>query len=416
MVDETFSLMLKTCNDQAFTSSLKKIKSNLLFWSDKQYIPDVEFLNLQKKNVALRSFISKKTTIFYATGDWSSGRYEMDDMATKFPEINFVLINQGSSFDLWKSWNDRAEPVAYQLFLKTDSIHLDDIFLDNLNHFLVYNQNGERIGNETELTKAVQIAKGMVKTPPKEINKSTLKAIILILAGLLVFFLVLFLFYKYRMRQRLKKQSQEKRLRELQMAAIRAQMNPHFLFNSLNSVQNLIQQNRAREAHLYLSDFAGLIRKVLRNSDKEEVSLDEELEMLEQYLKLEQLRFDFEYRIEVDSEIDKSLFMLPSMILQPLAENALMHGLQNKNGDKKLLIRISKIENAIQITVEDNGIGIQEAQKLKTKSNGIGLRMNEERIQMMKEKYGGNYSFRIIDLFAQGGEGTRVEMIIPEEI
>ena len=138
--------------------------------------------------------------------------------------------------------------------------------------------------------------------------------------------------------------------------------------------------------------------------------------MLEQYLKLEQLRFDFEYRIEVDSEIDKSLFMLPSMILQPLAENALMHGLQNKNGDKKLLIRISKIENAIQITVEDNGIGIQEAQKLKTKSNGMGLRMNEERIQMMKEKYGGNYSLRIIDLFAQGGEGTRVEMIIPEEI
>lgn len=192
-------------------------------------------------------------------------------------------------------------------------------------------------------------------------------------------------------------------------------MNPHFLFNSLNSVQNLIQQNRVREAHLYLSDFAGMIRKVLRNSDKEEVSLAEEMEMLEQYLNLEQLRFDFKYDIEVDDGIDQNLFMVPSMILQPVAENALIHGLQNKTGDKKLSIRILKLTNAVQIIIEDNGIGIKEAQKLKTNSNGVGLRMNEERIQMMKEKYGGNYSFKLIDLSEQNQEGTRVEIVIPEE-
>jgi len=266
------------------------------------------------------------------------------------------------------------------------------------------------------LTRAVQIAKGKVKAPKKEINKSTLQGIILILAGSMLLFLILFLAYKYRMKQRLKKQTQEKRLRELQMAAIRAQMNPHFLFNSLNSVQNLIQQNRAQEAHLYLSDFAGLIRKVLHNSDKEEVSLAEELETLEQYLNLEKLRFDFEYSIEVDDGIDQNLFMLPSMILQPIAENALLHGLQNKKGEKKLTIRISKTENTILISIEDNGIGIEGAKKLKTNSNGVGLRMNEERIQMMKEKYGGNYSFKLIDLAEQGREGTRVEIFIPEEI
>jgi LytS/YehU family sensor histidine kinase len=217
------------------------------------------------------------------------------------------------------------------------------------------------------------------------------------------------------MKQRLKKQMQEKRLRELQMAAIRAQMNPHFLFNSLNSVQNLIQQNRAQEAHLYLSDFAGMIRKVLRNSDKEEVSLAEEIEMLKQYLNLEQLRFDFSYNIEVDPKIDQNLFMVPSMILQPVAENAILHGLQNKTGDKKLSIQIQKIGSTIQISIEDNGIGIKEAKKLKTNSNGVGLRMNEERIKMMKDKYGGNYSFKLIDLTEQGTEGTRVEIVIPEE-
>jgi LytS/YehU family sensor histidine kinase len=192
-------------------------------------------------------------------------------------------------------------------------------------------------------------------------------------------------------------------------------MNPHFLFNSLNSVQNLIQQNRAQEAHLYLSDFAGMIRKVLRNSDKEEVSLAEEIEMLEQYLNLEQLRFDFNYNIEVDPKIDQNLFMVPSMILQPVAENAILHGLQNKTGDKKLSIQIHKIESTIQISIEDNGIGIEAAKKLKSNSNGVGLRMNEERIQMMKEKYGGNYSFKLVDLTEQNGKGTRVEIVIPEE-
>ena len=414
--DQTLALMRNRCNDEAFIRDLEMIRSNKRKWDDIRYIPNITFLNLQKQKTTLRSFIEKKITILYAADDWSAARYEMDEMASKFPNINFVLINEGSNFDLWKDWNDRAEPIAQQLFLQTDSVNLADLYQDKINNFLTFNQSGERIGVEHELIAAIQLAKDSLKAPKKELNKSTLQGIIIILAASMLFFLILFLAYKYRMKQRLKKQMQEKRLRELQMAAIRAQMNPHFLFNSLNSVQNLIQQNRAREAHLYLSDFAGLIRKVLRNSDKEEVSLAEELETLEQYLNLEKLRFDFEYSIAVDKGIDQNLFMLPSMILQPVAENALMHGLQHKTGTKKLSVQIQKMGSSIQITIEDNGIGIEEAKKLKTKSNGVGLRMNEERIQMMKEKYDGNYSFRLIDLTEQNGEGTRVEICIPEEI
>jgi two-component sensor histidine kinase len=413
--EETFSLILEKCNDEVFIRDLEAIQSTSLKWENMRYIPDVKLLNLQKQETTLQSFIAKKATIFYTAYDWSAARYEMDELAPQFPEINFVLINQGSNYDLWKEWNDRAEPKAIQLFLLTDSIQLEDLFQDKLNNYLIYNQSGERIGNEHELTRAVQIAKGMVKAPKKELNKSTLQGIIIFLVGSMLLVLILFLAYKYRMKQRLKNQAQEKRLRELQMAAIRAQMNPHFLFNSLNSVQNLIQQNKAREAHLYLSDFAGLIRKVLRNSDKEEVPLAEELEMMEQYLNLEKLRFDFDYTIEVDKGIDQSLFMVPSMILQPVAENALLHGLQHKTGEKKIMIRISKTENGILISIEDNGIGLEEAKKLKTKSNGVGLRMNEERIQMMKEKYGGNYSIKMIDLTEQGREGTLIEIFIPDE-
>ncbi len=412
---DMLGLMQKRSNDIEFNQEIESVFSNQFKWENSRYIPETSLLNLQHVETKLNTFIHKKTSIVFVGTNWSSGRYEMDDAVKEYSEFNFVLINEGSNFDLWKGWNDRAESMSKQLFLLNDSVKLSDVFQDKLNSFIIYNASGERIGVEKDLEKAIKIAKESLKSPKKEINKSTLQGIIIFLAGSMLLFLILFLAYKYRMKQRLKKQMQEKRLRELQMAAIRAQMNPHFLFNSLNSVQNLIQQNRAQEAHLYLSDFAGLIRKVLRNSDKEEVSLAEELETLEQYLNLEKLRFDFEYTIEVDQGIDQSLFMVPSMILQPAAENSILHGLQHKTGNKKIMIRISKLDSAIQIVIEDNGIGIEAAQKLKTNSNGVGLKMNKERIQLMEEKYGGNYSFKLIDLTKQNGEGTRIEIFIPEE-
>ena len=414
-IDEIFELMIKRCNDEIFVNALRKLQNSQLNWNDLRFIPEPGFLNLQKQPATLRSLITEKPSIVYSSDNWSVGRYEMDDVVPQNPEINFVLINDGNNFNVWKEWNDRAESKSQQLFLLSDSIRLKDIFLDKLNRYIIYNRSGERIGVEFNLKDAVLIAQKSLEPKEKEISKSTLTRIIQLLSLLLFLSLVVFFIYKYLMRIKLRKQGQEKRLRELQMAAIRSQMNPHFLFNSLNSVQNLIQQNRTEEANLYLSDFAGLIRKVLRNSDKEEVSLAEELEMLEQYLKLEKLRFDFEYAIYVDDQIDQNLFMLPSMILQPIAENALIHGLQHKTGEKKIAIRILKIENSIQIIIEDNGIGIQASQKLKANSNGFGLRMNEERIQMMKAKNGGNYSFKLTDLSEQDKKGTRVEIIIPEE-
>ena len=414
-IDETFRLMTDRSNNESFNQSLLEIMDSKSRWENMLYLPSVNFLDLDRKKNTLQSFISQKPTLFFTSKNWSTGRYEMDDATLKYPELNFVLINEGSNFDLWKGWNERANPVAQQLFLETDSVGLENVFLKNIGKYLIYDRSGKRIGVENDLDHAIEIAKESLNPKKKELDKSTLQGIIILLSGSLAVFLILFLGYKIRINRRLKKQTQEKRLRELQMAAIRAQMNPHFLFNSLNSVQNLVQQNKNQEAHLYLSKFAGLIRKVLRNSDNEEVSLAEELETLEQYLNLEKLRFDFDYTIEVDDRIDQALFMLPAMILQPVAENALLHGLQHKSIDKKLSIRIVKIEDTIQIEIEDNGIGMKASEKLRTNSNGVGLRMNEERIQMMKEKYGGNYSFRLIDLTEQGLEGTRVEIFIPEE-
>ena len=250
--------------------------------------------------------------------------------------------------------------------------------------------------------------------PDKEINKSQLVTLIILLSAIVVLLVLVLFVWKWRVRQRFRKEAQIRKLRELELTAIRSQMNPHFLFNCLNSVQNLVQQNKGREAHLYLSDFAGLIRKVLQNSEKEEVSLAEELEMAEQYLNLEKLRFDFDFSIWVEDGIDINNSMVPSMLLQPFTENAIIHGLQNKPDNRKLRIEVRKGEakgKGIVISVEDNGIGRKEAAAISTQKNGKGSILIKERLEILQEKQGEKYSLLTIDL----EKGTRVEIFIPEE-
>jgi LytS/YehU family sensor histidine kinase len=219
------------------------------------------------------------------------------------------------------------------------------------------------------------------------------------------------LIWKWRVRQRFRKEEQKRKLRELELTAIRSQMNPHFLFNSLNSVQNLVQQNKGREAHLYLSDFAGLIRKVLQNSEKEEVSLAEELEMIRQYLNLEKLRFDFEFTCTVDENIDVNNTSVPSMLLQPFVENAVIHGLQNKPENRMLKIEVVRESAFFKISIEDNGIGRDAAKAIEKTKNGKGTKLMKERLEILQQKQGEKYRLETIDL----KEGTRVEIVIPEE-
>jgi LytS/YehU family sensor histidine kinase len=169
-----------------------------------------------------------------------------------------------------------------------------------------------------------------------------------------------------------------------------------------------------REAHLYLSDFAGLIREVLRNSEKEEVSLAEELEMTAQYLNLEKLRFDFEYHINVKNGIDQHNTMVPSMLLQPFVENSVIHGLHNKSGEKRLNVEGVRSEPGLTISIEDNGIGREAAKQIAKDKNGKGTKLVKERLEVLQQKQGEKYQLEIIDL---NGEktGTRVEILIPEE-
>ena len=407
------NLMVKRCNDPGIVQKVKFLLSQKQKVNSGDYIPDIKFLDMDSSVVSYNHFFGEKPTLFYLSSDWAGDRYDIKKYAMEHPNINFVMAVEGDNYREWKEYIERSQPVANQLLFINDSITFKVLFLRSA-VYLVFDKKGKFLGYGNGLKDSYQKAEQSLHPQKKEVDKSALMLIILILGILLVAITLTLLIWKWRVKRRLRKEKQFRRLRELELTAIRSQMNPHFLFNCLNSVQNLVQQNKGREAHLYLADFAGLIRKVLRNSGKEEVSLQEELDMVQQYLNLEKLRFDFEYTVSTDPAIDTQNTMVPSMLLQPFAENAVIHGLQPKSSDRSLKIMVSKVEEGLEIQIEDNGIGLEAAKKLKDEKNGKGIKMNMDRLELLREKYGEKYRLSIAEI-KNGHSGTRVEIIIPEE-
>lgn len=422
---EKIDLFTKICNNVELSAELKEVAHQYQKLSTDNYFPQLNFLDFNGKKTTYDDFAGEKPTVFCISEGWGNSRYQFDDFAKDNPDINFVMVCENTSFETWKDYTKRAEPIAKHLLYVNDTKSVRDIFQKPYVYF-VLDKNGEFVEYVSETKSGIRVARESLEPKKKELNKSQLIIIIWVLGILILIALVVFAIWKWRVRQRFRKEAQIRKLRELELTAIRSQMNPHFLFNCLNSVQNLVQQNKGREAHLYLSDFAGLIRKVLQNSEKEEVSLAEELEMTEQYLNLEKLRFDFDFQIQVERGIDINNTMVPSMLLQPFTENAVIHGLQNKTENRKLKIEvkrnshlssvIGKEENpGIVISIEDNGIGREAAKEIAKVKNGKGSKLIQERLEILQEKQGEKYRLEIIDLNESCETGTRVEIFIPEE-
>jgi len=207
---------------------------------------------------------------------------------------------------------------------------------------------------------------------------------------------------------------------ELEMQALRAQMNPHFIFNSLNSIDLFILQNDKTKASKYLTKFSRLIRMILNSSANATVCLAEDLEALQLYLELERLRCEekFSFKISYNLDIDIDFIRVPPMLLQPFAENAIWHGLMNKEDEGHLWINIAREDSLLTYTITDDGIGRKKAAQLKDKSDkhkSMGMKITESRIAMMQKINGSDKSVEIRDLVdANGGAaGTEVILKIP---
>jgi Histidine kinase/Y_Y_Y domain len=237
-----------------------------------------------------------------------------------------------------------------------------------------------------------------------------------LLISYLVFYFIRDRINKIKQREKFKR-DYERKIAEVEMQALRAQMNPHFMFNSLNSINNFILKNDADNASGYLTKFSRLMRLILDNSRSEWVLLENELKALELYIELEAVRFDntFNYNIEVTKDISIETVMVPPLLVQPYVENAIWHGLlHRKQPGGKLGIRLWKNNDTLYIEIEDNGVGREEAKRLKsktaTKQKSHGMRITAERMDIVNKVYNVDAGVTITDLKDGGGKqnGTRV--------
>ncbi len=212
------------------------------------------------------------------------------------------------------------------------------------------------------------------------------------------------------------------KMQEVEMQALRAQMNPHFIFNCLNSINRYIVKSDQATASLYLTRFAKLIRLILDNSNNKNVALSNELEALRLYIEMESLRFaqKFTYTIDIAANVSPDSIEVPPLIIQPFVENAIWHGLLHKEEAGNLFIHLEMVsENMLQCTVEDNGIGRQKARELKSKSaitrKSLGMQLTEDRLSLLNKHAQLNASVNIIDLIDPTGApaGTKVILTIP---
>lgn len=205
---------------------------------------------------------------------------------------------------------------------------------------------------------------------------------------------------------------------ELEMQVLRAQMNPHFIFNSLNSINRFILQNNKALASEYLTKFSKLIRLILQNSQVQLISLESELDSLKLYLELEALRFNyhFAYKITFSKELDIEMLKVPPLIIQPYAENAIWHGLMQKEEKGHLDIEISRENDHLFFKIADDGIGRKAAaaaaSKSATRHKSMGLQITANRITMLQNPNGTKSPVTIIDLVHQDGSGAGTEVII----
>lgn len=230
-----------------------------------------------------------------------------------------------------------------------------------------------------------------------------------ILMSVLVFALIM-MYQRYKI--------QRKHNLQLDLKALRTQMNPHFIFNALNSVNSFIAKNDELNANKYLVRFSTLMRSILDNSEMDFIPLKKEIEILELYLQLENMRFSdkFSFNFSIDPKVDVDHFEIPPMLIQPYIENAIWHGLRYKEDEGILNVSLETDGNGLKVVIEDNGIGRTKSMELKTKSQKVnkpkGIKNTTKRLEILGKIYHQEIKQQIEDLKANG-EGTRVSLCIP---
>lgn len=295
---------------------------------------------------------------------------------------------------------DKHETVPYSIHLiKNINGKVDTLLLEwwtQLDKFTISNQHLTEVGEYELLVHKTgdlskysdnEILRISYRIVPKSLKTAQSVWPVIwpyLLAGGIIVFAGFFMM-RYRNRQRMKRLEQQKQALTLQIKNIQAQLNPHFMFNAINSIQNLIQKNDLIGTNHYLSKFASVTRATFENAEKEMNTLSEELQLLDDYLQMEQLRFGFHYQIENRILVHADLIEVPTMLLQPIVENAVKHGISALGNKGVIHITIDQLEQSLQLCVADNGSGF-ECSEANNKS-GYGLRLSKDRLNLLSQLY-----------------------------
>ena len=331
--------------------------------------------------------------------------YELDYDYKDF-ELYYDVVNFRSMGDYFLKWRFKGRQNTWN----TEKNPTGLLRLNNLSHG-TYQLELKLVNQDAVESLTLQYILNI--HPPFYLNFSFWLTISLLLG------LIGFLGYRYRINSIKSKALIKQQLIRSEVKALKSQMNPHFIFNALNSIQDLILKNDMRQTNKYLVKISRLIREVLKTSDKESITLEEELDMLGLYTDLEKLRFGEDLSIHIIAELDayqKETIPLPPLIIQPYVENAFKHGLLHKEGKKELKIHFWMQQEQLHCHIQDNGIGRQQSQALKDKKSGhrhisFASKANQKRIDLINASQSKQIQLNIIDL--PNNSGTVVAIIFP---
>ncbi len=239
-------------------------------------------------------------------------------------------------------------------------------------------------------------------------EKASFRQLIPYTLGAILLATLLFWLYRRRASAQLLQAAQARQNVSLKMRSIRAQLNPHFMFNALTSIQNLVNKQDMEGANHYLTRFADLTRKVLFTGERDLISLEDEVKILDDYLQMEQLRFGFKYELTVADNVDLANIEVPAMLLQPFVENAVKHGVANLREKGEIKLKVEVEHSDLIFSIKDNGLGFNY-DKTKRSNTSFGLKMSEERIALLSEVYKDQPTKLDIQ---SGGQGTTVTITL----
>lgn len=359
-------------------------------------------------------------------GDLQGAIRHLKEALTNAEDIGATELKRDAHLSLSECYelqrNTSAALSEYKIYTRLSDSLLNQEKINNMNEMQVRYET-EKKEQEIEILKQKnEIDQLEITTQHQKIRQQQHFIIISIVILLLIVTILLLLFNRYRLKQIAIKEKSERKALQLESRLLRTQMNPHFLFNSLNSIQSYISEADTFMAETYLSKFARLIRNILEHSRKNMVPLEDDLDSLKLYLAIEQLRFKngFDFYIHMTEDLAQEEYFIPPMMIQPFVENAIIHGIRHKNGQGRIDIRLETDNELLTCEIVDNGVGRKFAEEIRQKNGkrpSLGMQVTEERIEVLRREMNRGAEIKIIDLKNENGEptGTKVILRIPFE-